>query len=57
MKDRVQIAVITIALLSVASVGCDNKERVLEVKGPNGGLEVDRDMDSGAVEIDMDTDE
>lgn len=43
-----------LCLLSAAlTVGCDNKEKVLEIEGPRGGeIEVERDRDTGAVDVD-----
>jgi hypothetical protein len=44
-------------LLGVAmlvSLGCENKEKVLEVEGPNRTLEVERDRDTGDVDVDLD---
>lgn len=34
-------------------VGCDNKETLLNVKTPDGELDVQRDEDSGEVTIDV----
>ena len=42
-------------LLGVAmlvSVGCENKEKVLDLETPRGQVEVERDRDTGAVDID-----
>ena len=43
------------AICAVAIVGCDDKETVLEVEGPNGGgVEVERDRDTGEVDVNVD---
>jgi hypothetical protein len=35
------------------TLGCDNKEEVLDIEGPNGGeVEVERDRDTGALDVD-----
>jgi hypothetical protein len=34
-----------------ASVGCNRKEKVLDVKTPGGGIEVERDKKTGDVDI------
>lgn len=42
-------------LLGVAmllSLGCENKEKVLDIETPNGQLEVERDRDTGEVDVD-----
>ena len=45
-------------LAAALSLGCDNKETVLDVKGPRGGsVEVERDKDTGAVDVDVQDDD
>ena len=34
--------------------GCDRKETILEVDGPNGGVSVERDVDGGGISVDVD---
>jgi hypothetical protein len=35
------------------TLGCDNKEKVLDIEGPGGGeIEVERDRDTGALDVD-----
>lgn len=47
-----------LALAAALSLGCDNKETVLDVKGPRGGsIEVERDKDTGAVDVDVQDDD
>ena len=44
-------------LLSLAmlfALGCENKEKVLDVEGPNGQVEVERNRDTGEVDVDVD---
>ena len=44
-------------LLGVAmlvSLGCENKEKILEVETPNRTLEVERDRDTGDVDVEVD---
>ena len=36
------------------SLGCENKEKVLEVETPNRTLEVERDRDTGDVDVEVD---
>ncbi|BBO32408.1 hypothetical protein [Lacipirellula parvula] len=38
----------------LVSLGCENKEKVLEVETPNRTLEVERDRDTGDVDVDVD---
>jgi hypothetical protein len=42
-----------LALIGAITLGCENKEKVLDIEGPNGGgVEIERDRDTGAVEVD-----
>lgn len=50
-------ALITSVSMAVVLVGCAREERVLDVEGPNGSIEVDRNLDTGAVDVDVDRDE
>jgi hypothetical protein len=58
MKRNELLAAITmplgLLLLGAAlTLGCDNKEEILDVEGPGGGeVEVERDRDTGAVDVD-----
>lgn len=36
----------------LVSLGCENKEKVLDVETPNGQLEIERDRDTGEVDVD-----
>jgi hypothetical protein len=40
---------ITLALIS----GCERKERVIDIETPGADVEVDRDLDTGEVEVDV----
>ncbi|EGF26394.1 hypothetical protein RBSH_00889 [Rhodopirellula baltica SH28] len=33
--------------------GCDNKETVLDIETPDGGVEVNRDIDDGSLSVDV----
>lgn len=47
-----------LALAAALSLGCDKKETVLDVKGPRGGsIEVERDKETGAVDVDVQDDD
>jgi hypothetical protein len=58
MKTRELLTAITrpvglLALSAALTLGCDNKEEVLDVEGPGGGeIEVERDRDTGALDVD-----
>lgn len=36
--------------------GCDRKEKIIDIEGPNGQVEVTRDLDDGDVDVDVDRD-
>lgn len=41
--------------LGLMASGCERKERVLDVETPGGGgVEIDRNIDTGAVTVDVD---
>ncbi len=42
-------------MLGVVASGCERKEKVMEVNTPDGGgVEVERNLDTGAVTVDVD---
>jgi hypothetical protein len=51
------LATVSVALgvcLGAASfVGCERKERVLDVETPGGSVEVDRNIDTGEVDVEV----
>jgi len=55
MTALLSTGLLTFALVGV--VGCDDKEEVLDIETPGGEVEVERDRDTGAVEIDADDNE
>ncbi len=36
-----------------ATLACDRKEKVLDVDTPGGGIEVERDKDTGAIDVEV----
>jgi hypothetical protein len=40
-------------LAAVVFTGCERKERVLDVETPGADVEVDRNIDTGEVEVDV----
>ena len=40
-------------LILSATAGCDNKEKVFDLDTPGGGVEVERDRDSGAISVEV----
>jgi len=47
------ILVLSVCLGAFSLVGCERKERVLDVQTPEGSLEVDRNIDTGEVEVEV----
>lgn len=45
---------IAAAITMCASTGCERKERVLDIKTPNAEVKVDRNVDTGGVEVTTD---
>jgi hypothetical protein len=44
------------AAMSFGVTGCERKERVVDVEAPGIRIKVDRDKDSGAVDVNVDRD-
>jgi hypothetical protein len=43
----------SIFLGAASFVGCERKERVLDIQTPEGSLEVDRNIDTGEVDVEV----
>lgn len=43
-----------VTVMSVGVTGCERKERVVDVEAPGIRIKVDRDKDSGAVDVNVD---
>jgi hypothetical protein len=51
---RIVPCTFTVALLALCLItGCERKERVVDIQTPGADVEVDRDVDTGEVEIDV----
>jgi hypothetical protein len=52
-------AFLLIAALATGAVlvGCDDKESIVDIDTPNGGVEVERDRDDGGISVDVSKDE
>jgi hypothetical protein len=54
LRSWLQIALCAIALLAMAPfVGCERKEKVLDVETPGGEVEVERNIDTGRVDVEV----
>jgi hypothetical protein len=51
------MAPLILGLAVVCSTGCENKDKVLDVETPNGNLEVERDRDTGQLDVDAQKEE
>jgi len=53
-RDVIHFLLLTAALVAGFVVsGCDNKETVLDIETPDGGVEVNRDIDDGSLSVDV----
>ncbi|EMB18750.1 MULTISPECIES: hypothetical protein [Rhodopirellula] len=53
-RDVIHFLLLTAALVAGFVVsGCDSKETVLDVETPDGGVEVNRDIDDGSLSVDV----
>tara|TARA_R110002095_G_scaffold142965_1_gene123805 strand:+ start:18264 stop:18452 length:189 start_codon:yes stop_codon:yes gene_type:complete len=48
------IATLLMVTPAFTMVGCDNKEKVLDIETPGGEIEIERDRGTGAVDVDID---
>ena len=51
------MAPLVLGLAIACSAGCENKEKVLDIETPRGNVEVERDRDTGKVDVDVQRDE
>jgi hypothetical protein len=52
MKTRsLAITALLLAAFAFAGTSCKRKEKVLDIKTPSGGIEVERDKKSGEIEM------
>jgi hypothetical protein len=47
---------VTTCVCAAVFVGCERKERVLDIETPGADVEVDRNIDTGEVEVDVNDD-
>jgi hypothetical protein len=47
--------VVAASLSAVSLAGCDRKERVIDIDTPGVDVEVDRNIDTGEIEVDTTT--
>lgn len=53
----VSLPPIVLGLAMICAAGCENKETVLDVETPRGQVEVERDRDTGKVDVQVTKDE
>jgi len=46
-------SVLGACLAAVSLAGCERKERILDVQTPEGSIEVDRNVDTGEVDVEV----
>ncbi len=49
-------ALIVVCGSVIGLAGCNDKEKVLDIETPNGGIEIERSRSTGEVEIEVDRD-
>lgn len=52
-RTCLQIAAAAIAVGTIGFLGCERKERVLDVKTPGTSVQVDRNVDTGKVDVEV----
>lgn len=43
---------VLLSIVMLVSLGCENKEKIVDIEGPRGQIEVERDRDTGEIDID-----
>ncbi len=56
MKLMKPVLLVATGLFALGAVACDRKETVLDVDTPGGELKVEKDKDTGAVNVEIDGD-
>jgi hypothetical protein len=51
LLTAVALPPILLGLVILFSLGCENKEKVLDVETPSGQVEVERNRDTGAIDV------
>lgn len=56
IKNFVAVLASSLAMFVAAAAltGCERKEKILDVETPNGEIEVERSLDTGEVDVEVD---
>jgi hypothetical protein len=55
IEGLVRVLAVMVALFAgFLFVGCDNKETIMDVDTPSGGVEIERDRTTGEMTVDVD---
>ena len=55
IEGLVRVLAVMVALFAgFLFVGCDNKETIMDVDTPSGGVEIERDRATGEMTVDVD---
>jgi len=57
LSTWISACLLGLCLGAVSLPGCERKERVLDVQTPEGSLQVDRNIDTGEVEVEVTDDD
>jgi hypothetical protein len=49
-------AIVAVVAVTLALAGCEKKEKVIDIKAPGVDVTIERDVDSGAVNVEVDGD-
>ncbi|GAA5484301.1 hypothetical protein [Haloferula sargassicola] len=56
MKTKKLTLMLAAGLFALGAVSCDNKETVLDADTPAGDMKVEKDKDTGAIDVEVDGD-
>lgn len=53
LNPRPTLFVLSLGLMGVLLSGCERKETILDIRTPDGQIEVERSLDTGAVDVEV----
>ena len=53
MKYLRALSIAGMLVFLTTSVGCEEKEKVLDIDTPDGGIEIDRSKDTGEIDVEI----
>ncbi|MGV3486507.1 MAG: hypothetical protein ACO1RT_18970 [Planctomycetaceae bacterium] len=52
-KFRKLVVAFSVTAIVALTIGCERKETILDIETPDGNVEVERSLDTGAVDVEV----